>query len=1189
MSGSVPAPQRDVPPCDPPLPSEETEFQDPNAAPEGPGDLLDPGPLLVLSKEAVATCSEDYRYPDSAFPEVGGERLPDYPAPVGDDVVLPEGAVSREFRFQALGLFDASKLSFIAKKISENSSAVSQALKSGSGQVRDLLRITAQEADQVVEAYSEIQELVDGLAFERASASLSCLWLSQRQEVSCEGEAFLTEEYGDASNPVVIEAEARSSPVSQEAADFLAKAAAESALGCFYPSPQVIVECPGDLAPGQDGPGDFGPLPVWDKENPGDFVVPFGPRQLINRVVVEEGAFVSRFSEEDARSRAEAAATSDLNCQYFNPPLQVSCETQDSPGDYIAGEPGDVIDVPVGAATSDISWEDAEQLATTLGEGLLFCPVCSDFVRVTCPDLPVELTHYSELAGEDITVIEKPDESPAYTVELSECAVTLPRGSDKQVANDAALQLALIQLECWYCAPAVERKCGETSTDPNTGTTSSSLDRTRGVGLNEICGSDPISIVQRVDAIGLTPALLGEDSEICTFGNERLVVNCAEVSSRLNLVETYNAWDQEEVEIARSSFFAGSLSAANEAAFTVASTILNCRYRVEKELCCPVGEPFVPPSVGDTDEEYLFRGDDRSEDSFGNPIRGKDPEPDGPEVNYELPIWRIERDENGVPVDEIIAVAPCASAFGESYSSTADAAEIALTIARGRLKCPYTNHERRTPPNPCPPGMESSLNETIIVRPGAVVSEWGSSRQANIIAEGLVAPMLECYIPYGGMIDLAQGKVHGGSGQAGKMCGGGCAAQPGDKVKFNPLPITKEPATYYLCVSCEGNQLAATVKKAPLEDADLVIAADDCHTAVILGTVEESTEDGITVYNTVQEAMGLIQIENCSDDNKGDDFELRNYTIDKDTKICTAEITPGYVVGINPDSNGDPVSYHMPTAGGIFLNNLLPPTVTFPPNYMVGLEVRRDGKGLVLSARIVVEPDPYAGEHYQPSDPLQSAEEGRLVFKIATLESNPATPSGFDVKSWHDGGPIIVWPTLWTGENLGGGAGVYKKRNRPSDTYQFRSISGRGSFIRSSGDDADVTQQINIVQDGDVIRTLGNGNVARLTVTPFGGSAEELITWSDGLIENSEDVNIDLPSPGGGGSVLPPGQYDGDMLYWNAPTSEWILLSQQDVPANDEIIILTHNGTKPEWKKYETINVDLCINGVVQSKDIIIM
>ena len=77
----------------------------------------------------------------------------------------------------------------------------------------------------------------------------------------------------------------------------------------------------------------------------------------------------------------------------------------------------------------------------------------------------------------------------------------------------------------------------------------------------------------------------------------------------------------------------------------------------------------------------------------------------------------------------------------------------------------------------------------------------------------------------------------------------------------------------------------------------------------------------------------------------------------------------------------------------------------------------------------------------QPGDDTDSdGTDGVYYYPLALIEIDDDDRA--TVKQVQQGGPIIHTPALWKGENIGGGAGVFKDRDTANNTQRFRSVRG---------------------------------------------------------------------------------------------------------------------------------------------------
>lgn len=96
---------------------------------------------------------------------------------------------------------------------------------------------------------------------------------------------------------------------------------------------------------------------------------------------------------------------------------------------------------------------------------------------------------------------------------------------------------------------------------------------------------------------------------------------------------------------------------------------------------------------------------------------------------------------------------------------------------------------------------------------------------------------------------------------------------------------------------------------------------------------------------------------------------------------------------------------------------------------------------------------PPTSTHYQPPNPDEDeGTEGDYHVKLFKISVNEET-GGHDIEYFCQS-DIYHYHEVWKGENLGEGAGPFKKRDAPNDVYQWRGHKGRhGHKTEESGDD----------------------------------------------------------------------------------------------------------------------------------------
>lgn len=878
------APVRPTPPCDPAITPATPTMRPPSSVQPPAPTLRRPDTIDIGNDEVVVTCADDYP---------GSEEGP--PLPLGANAVVAAGTITAPFRIQTITGITAGKLDYIAGLQAADPAGILTTLAAGAATISSTFLLPLSVAQELFDAYTAVKDQVNASATAEALTLLSCAWPNEEVVVSCEIERPSDGDAVDGpTNPITVAAATYSSPVSQEDANRIARTAALLQLECSYLSDEVTVVCGdkdpnhADLNPGQPNEETGGTLGAETPSSPGP-VWPGTPgRNRINQVTLTAGYISSAVSKAEANLLATSAALALLDCFYRNAgdPGGVSCDpacTGGSSGDWETGTGGSNVSIPAGIAASTVSWEAAAAAAASMVSSILTCVHVSDPVEVDCTDLEVDLEVYSQLAGGLITLVLNEDLSPTYTVSLPAGVVVFPCGpvDGQDQANDAARAIALAALECVYCSPAIPGRCPLPSTDtrPPIDASNYSVDRTLGVEADQVCGSTPYEVVSRLDSIGLTPLVPDPDpdpeAETCSYGNTDLVISCDGAGGTLSLtawygkLDVYNAWDQDTVTMVRDSYFANSLEAADNLAIQVAAVILNCRYSSTQEVCCP--------------SNPCTRGDFRLRDSFGIPISGAPlppkwrviveggtgPEPPPAETFTDEcdPETNPGEDPAETVTYQIVDVAPCNEATGESYIDLADAEANARAAALAELECSYTNYSRNSSSS-CGGGQATASGDSYYISEGTYVSEWGSTASANMMAEQAIQAFSLCYPEIGASIGYAFGGVQGGTAKIGKVCGMDCETKSGKLIDYDPFEDALDNECCFVGkLTCEnGEPKVEIVKLANQAEMDALVNSS----AAVYVPIGCRKNDGVIR----QDAFGMLQFDWCDDDLKSHPFKL---------------------------------------------------------------------------------------------------------------------------------------------------------------------------------------------------------------------------------------------------------------------------------------------------------------------------
>lgn len=217
--------------------------------------------------------------------------------------------------------------------------------------------------------------------------------------------------------------------------------------------------------------------------------------------------------------------------------------------------------------------------------------------------------------------------------------------------------------------------------------------------------------------------------------------------------------------------------------------------------------------------------------------------------------------------------------------------------------------------------------------------------------------------------------------------------------------------------------------------------------------------------------------------------------IEKQDGTYLVTIKEGWVIERRPKSgDAQAVKFHIPKAGSAMLDSL--------PRPQIGMTIGdtlwcRFSTGTM--GEITGDPEVFAasadqdGNHYTPEDAEGSGSEGSYCVKLFKLEDDGGVPT---VKVYQQS-DIEHWGQLWTGENLGSGARVYKEHKEDENRYKFRTIQRRES-----------QHQIEVIEEEEVIRVQGNGKDGALNLEGDTTSSEPLLEWQDGLLTSEGLKNL---------------------------------------------------------------------------------
>jgi len=227
--------------------------------------------------------------------------------------------------------------------------------------------------------------------------------------------------------------------------------------------------------------------------------------------------------------------------------------------------------------------------------------------------------------------------------------------------------------------------------------------------------------------------------------------------------------------------------------------------------------------------------------------------------------------------------------------------------------------------------------------------------------------------------------------------------------------------------------------------------------------------------------------------------------------------------------------------------------------------------------------------HHQPPSGEGSGAGGYYYIKLFKLEADNG-----GVKIVYYQQSDIEHTRLPTFRNVGGERYIHKEWESDDDRYDFRTLkqfepTGEGTIppygkvivdaVGEEFDDANdaikfsaisehIEGEIEVDDDGaGTITVRGNSKSGSLyweycEEDDEGNLGETLLTWSDGLITNT-NPNASFKA---GCAGLPTG-YNGDILYHNG--TDWVVLTNPGINVNGEGWVLAHSGVFPEWLPYD--------------------
>jgi hypothetical protein len=164
----------------------------------------------------------------------------------------------------------------------------------------------------------------------------------------------------------------------------------------------------------------------------------------------------------------------------------------------------------------------------------------------------------------------------------------------------------------------------------------------------------------------------------------------------------------------------------------------------------------------------------------------------------------------------------------------------------------------------------------------------------------------------------------------------------------------------------------------------------------------------------------------------------------------------GWVIERQPKSDTHPaVKFRMPKVNTTKLDATPRPQIGMAIGDTAWCRVKTNFDGLITEdPTIAVAAADQDGVHYAPEDPDASGVEGDYYIKLFKLENDAGTPR---VRVYQQS-DIEHWAQLWTGNNVGTGARVFKEHKEEENRFKFRTLVGlAGISVDENGDEIEIS------------------------------------------------------------------------------------------------------------------------------------
>ena len=271
---------------------------------------------------------------------------------------------------------------------------------------------------------------------------------------------------------------------------------------------------------------------------------------------------------------------------------------------------------------------------------------------------------------------------------------------------------------------------------------------------------------------------------------------------------------------------------------------------------------------------------------------------------------------------------------------------------------------------------------------------------------------------------------------------------------------------------------------------------------------------------------------------------------------------PGRVCSANPVAAAatpaaDGYDYTVPEIAGTAMDQKDAagdyPSLSVEDGFSVYCKIKRSTAGvLVTPVELVSAARTQISGHYFPPEPNSSGTEE--VFQYRRILDLDVVSGEVEIKVWRRS-DIDLEPYLWEGDNIGTGSDVFKEHNEGDGVYNFRRINGcyglasavsgdsvkldfegenggasvsgnkakvyiepgagvacadKAKFRQLAQGSASDHRQIQVAEDGELVRIQGNGVDGSLVLKNCAGAAVATIAWEDGLVTTVNTFELSL-------------------------------------------------------------------------------